>query len=73
MVGGVRFAVDRGSIRKGTAPQLRPRQIARFTQYVVNTKAKELLSRYLKAQLEAGLKAEKIDLRPRWFSEWRYE
>ena len=46
---------------------------ARFTQYVVRAKAKELMCRYLKAQLEAGVKLVQVDLRSRWFSSWRHE
>ena len=69
----MRFAVDWESIRKETAPQLRRNKIARFTQYVAKAKAKELMCMYLKAQLEVGVKVERIDLRSRWFSQWRHE
>ena len=61
------------SIKKDTAPQLRRKRIARFTQYAVKATADELLCRYMKAHLEAGVKVEHVELRSRWFSEWRHE
>lgn len=70
---GMRFAVDWEAIRKDTAPQLQRKKLARFTQYVVKAKAKELLCWYLKAQVEAGVNVEQVDLRSMWLSEWRYE
>ena len=70
---GMRFAVDWERIMKETAPQLRRKKIARFTQYVVKAKAKELMCMYFKAQLEVGVKVERIDLRSRWFSHLRHE
>ena len=48
---GMRFAVDWENIRKESAPQLRRKKIARFTQYVVEAKAKELMCMYVKAQV----------------------
>ena len=53
---GARFAADWESVRKDTAPQLQRKKLARFTQYVVKAKAKELARRCLKAQVEAGVK-----------------
>ena len=43
------FGVNWESIHTDTAPQLLRINIARFTQYVVETKAKELLCRYINA------------------------
>ena len=45
----MRFGVSWESINTDTAPQLLRINIARFTQYVVETKAKELLLRYISA------------------------
>ena len=70
---GVRYAVDWSSIKKNTAPEVVPKKIARFTQYVIKAKAKELLSRYVRAQVEGGVKVEAVVLRSRWFAEWRHE
>ena len=69
----MRFAVDWESIRRGAAPQLRSKQIARFTQYVIRAKAKELMCKYILAQLEASVKVTQVELRSRWFSDWRHE
>ena len=43
------FGVNWESIHTDTAPQLLRINIARFTQYVVETKATELLCRYINA------------------------
>ena len=69
----MRFGVSWESINTDTAPQLLCITIARFTQYVVNTKAKELLCKYINAQLEAGANVELVELRSRWFSDWGHE
>ena len=69
----MRFAVGWENIKKETAPQLQRKKIARFTQYVIKGKAKELLCGYINAQLQAGVKVEQVDLRSRWFSDWRHE
>ena len=68
----MRFAVGWENIKQDTAPQLLRKMIARFTQYVVKAKAKELLCRCINAQLEAGAKVEQVELRSRWFSGWRH-
>ena len=67
------FRSGLGNINKETAPQLQRKKIARFTQYVINGKAKELLCRYINAQLQAGVNVEQVDLRSRWFSDRRHE
>ena len=69
----MRFAVDGENIKKETAPQLQRKKIARFTQCVIKGKAKELVCRCINAQLQAGVKVEQVDLRSRWFSNWRHE
>ena len=43
------FGANWESIHTDTAPQLLRINIARLTQYVVETKAKELLCRYINA------------------------
>jgi len=55
------FGVNWESIHTDTPPQLLRINIARFTQYVVKTKAKELLCGYINAQLEAGAQVEQMD------------
>ena len=71
----VRYALRSGlgKQQKETAPQLQRKKIARFTQYVIKGKAKELLGGFINAQLQAGVKVEHVDLRSRWFSDWRHE
>ena len=51
-----------GAIRKDTAPQLRPKKRARCTQYVASAQTQELLTRYMKAQLEAGRQVGPVSL-----------
>ena len=70
----MRFAVDWGSIKAYTTPQLRRKRIARLTQHVVKATAAEIMCMYIKAQLEAGLsKVEQVELSSKWFSSWRHE
>ena len=57
----MQFAVDWENIKEDTAPQLLRTKVARFTQYVVKAKAKELLRRSINAQLEVGAKVEHVE------------
>ena len=73
MVVGDEIRSGLGMHQEGHSTAVAAEKIARFTQYVVRAKAKELMCRYLKAQLEAGVKVVQVDLRSRWFSSWRHE
>ena len=59
----MRVGVNWENINRDTAPQVLRINISRFTQYVVKTKAMELLCRYINAQLEVGAKVEQVGSR----------
>ena len=61
MVVGDALRSGLGKHPKGDSATVAAQTIARFTQYVVEAKAKELLCRCINAQLEAGAQVEQMD------------
>ena len=67
-----RHAVDWNAIRNG-CPAIagRRKKLARFTQAMLNEKAKELMATYCTEKLRRGLKCEMPQLRADWWHSWR--
>ena len=68
---GIRHSVDWEALKKGYAPESRPKALARFTKSMVKQKAKELLSDYCTAALKAGKHRPKVPtITSHWVKAW---
>ena len=56
--------------RNGLAEQ-RPKMLARYTQALLVTKARQLVTQYCVEAMKQGLKPRVSQLRPRWWRKWR--
>ena len=68
----MRCSVDWKAVAGRTAvAEERPRMLARFTQSLLVTKAKQSVSEYCVEAMKRGIKPKVPQLRSRWWSKWR--
>ena len=69
----MRYNVDWKKVNAGVPKEKGHRNIARYTQALLVTKAKDLVTSYCSHALVRGIRPVVPTLKPRWFKEWRKE
>ena len=68
----MRYSVNWKAVAKRTPDrEQKPKMLARFSQSLLLTKAKQLVAEYCVESMKRGIKPKVPQLRPRWWTKWR--